>query len=402
MELQNMDSRPPNPDHTSHISATAAPVNSPDEAELPQNAPRPDANSLGSSLDSLSSDSDSDMEVDRRKLLPKGPVEGWPQLAQLMADIPEVAAFPRFRDLNTKSLLYYQVELNSLRKKLHTLEHVDKIDPRRNYYSLYADVLINEENVSEQLKIIHRVRKVLKEYNEALLQYSKVCALPDPEPFNMRMLRKWLRHEEYGNFNIRDLDDGGPADTWGQLVDNPDDKEKTLWAQLGSILRGLVLGTRPPPNSIAPDLAATEPPRHVDRLVLWVASELLPFFRSLRYRIQGKTKRPKDVETAASKVASSAGQKSEVPEPYQTRKKETLDSWSETVPVKLAKAMSTFLQAVIACLFPVMAISVLSQLQGLRALLLCLAGFSLVFSVGLILLTRDSYKMTEIFAATAA
>lgn len=167
-----MDKRPPTPDRTSSISATATAVNTPDKPEFPQDATQPDTASLDSSFVSVSSDEDGDDddETDHdiapaEDKLPDDAVEGWPQLAQLMANTPDFAAFPRFRDLNVKSLLYYQCELHSLQKKLHKLEHADKAHPQRKRYSLYADYLVNEVNASEQLETIRKIRKVLKEYS---------------------------------------------------------------------------------------------------------------------------------------------------------------------------------------------------------------------------------------------
>jgi hypothetical protein len=53
---------------------------------------------------------------------PDEPVPEWPRLAKVMAETPDLAAFSRFRDLNIKSLQYYQTELTILRKRLHVEE----------------------------------------------------------------------------------------------------------------------------------------------------------------------------------------------------------------------------------------------------------------------------------------
>jgi hypothetical protein len=77
-----------------------------------------------------------------------------------MAKTPDFTALPRFRDLNVKSLLYYQVELTKLRKRLHRQEYRDA-----NKYAERADFLITDKN-SKQYKLIKKIRKVLKEYSE--------------------------------------------------------------------------------------------------------------------------------------------------------------------------------------------------------------------------------------------
>ncbi|KAL1600683.1 hypothetical protein SLS60_007071 [Paraconiothyrium brasiliense] len=399
IELHEVDGCPSTPDRDSNISATATAVNSPDKPQFPQNDVQPDAHSLDSGLESVSSDSEED-EDDRpttKAGLPVDAVEGWPQLAQFMADTPDFAAFPRFRDLNVKSLLYYQAELNSLRKKLQELEHADKAaqDPRKKRYSLYADLLVNTKNPPEQFRTMRRIRMVLKEYNEALLQYSQVCALPDPEPVNMRTLRKWLKHGEHGNQNVRSRVDHGPVNTWGLIKNNPDDEEKSLWLQFRNLLWGLVWMRSPKKSEYEPDLALTAPQTQVDGLTHWYVSEWLPFQRAF------KTRKERPVNQVQDDVEQNReNHTAEIAAPWakKAKKGETLVSWSENRALRLTSGIST----VVACLLPVIAISVLSQLQGLKALLICLAGFSLVFAIGLIALTQGTSKRTEIFGATAA
>ena len=76
--------------------------------------------------------------------------------------------------------------------------------------------------------------------------------------------------------------------------------------------------------------------------------------------------------------------------------KETLTKYSERTIMRVTSSIST----VMACLLPTVAITVLSQVHGLRNLLLCLAGFAIVFASGLIFL--GTATRVEIFAATAA
>ena len=55
----------------------------------------------------------------------KNPINGWPTLAKLITDNPGFEAFPSFKDLNIKMLLYYQAELDDLRTKLDAQELKD-------------------------------------------------------------------------------------------------------------------------------------------------------------------------------------------------------------------------------------------------------------------------------------
>lgn len=100
----------------------------------------------------------------------ENPVPGWPQLAVLMAKTPDFAAFPRFRDLNIKSLLYYQVQLNLLRSQLLEKEGEDAAsDPNgeRSDFAERVDYMVDASGEdSEQFKIVERMRKVLKEYSK--------------------------------------------------------------------------------------------------------------------------------------------------------------------------------------------------------------------------------------------
>lgn len=80
------------------------------------------------------------------------------------------------------------------------------------------------------------------------------------------------------------------------------------------------------------------------------------------------------------------------------KKQKTLETWSETSALRFTSGAST----VVACVLPVVAITVLSQLQGTRDLLLCIAGFAVIFAVGLIFLTQGTSTRVEIFTATAA
>ncbi|KAF2177272.1 hypothetical protein K469DRAFT_603778 [Zopfia rhizophila CBS 207.26] len=323
---------------------------------------------------------------------PNGPLKGWPQLAMLMDKNPDLAAFPRYRDLNVKSLLYYQAELTIFRRKLYDLEWEDADTD----YAEYADKLV--ESHSEQFQTVKDMRKVLKEYNEALLQFSQICALPDPEPFNMRTLREWLRNDHGAAYSVRGSD--GLRHIWGTLYG---DEDPGLPKKFARLLKSLV-GVQPSYRNER-DLAVTTPATKVDGLTRWVATELVPFGRAVLQHLKDlmeKAKKPHDEETQSDDDSVESVEEEASPEklPWddQVEKEETLVSWSEKGALKATSALST----VVACLLPVVAISILSQLHGLRNLLGCLAGFASLFAIVLIFLTQGTSSRTEIFAATAA
>ena len=94
--------------------------------------------------------------------LPKDPIQGWPQVALLMAKNPDFAAFSRFKELNIKSLLYYQAQLALLKERLHELEYKDAT--REENWPMFADSLVRSD--SEQFETVKKMRVVLKEYSE--------------------------------------------------------------------------------------------------------------------------------------------------------------------------------------------------------------------------------------------
>lgn len=140
---------------------------------IDQDSPRPsfpDAESTHASSSSSRASSDSSVRSAPRKQWDDNTVPGWPQLAVLMAKTPDFAAFPRFRDLNIKSLLYYQVQLEQLRKKLHEQERKDAASdpedgPGPELYAERAIDMVSDEN-SEQFRIVEKMRKVLNKYSE--------------------------------------------------------------------------------------------------------------------------------------------------------------------------------------------------------------------------------------------
>lgn len=97
-----------------------------------------------------------------------GPRHGWPRLAEKMAKVPEFAAFPRFKDLNVKSLLFYQVQLKSIRLKILRMEEEEGNNMER-YDHLVDDVDSAYHNLLLQL------RSLLREYSKsspALVAFS--------------------------------------------------------------------------------------------------------------------------------------------------------------------------------------------------------------------------------------
>jgi hypothetical protein len=124
----------------------------------------------------------------------KKPCHGYPALANLMFNNPGFESFRPFRDLHIKSLLYYQVKLDTIRNELHRLEwedHCKGTFEDHEILSKNAGFLVKdekypgtasaasagaeggegaEEGNCKQIRKVEEMRKVLKDYSKKLLQ----------------------------------------------------------------------------------------------------------------------------------------------------------------------------------------------------------------------------------------
>lgn len=220
----------------------------------------------------------------------------------------------------------------------------------------------------------------------------------------MRSLRSWLTSmsEHGGKKDI--CGKFGTDKTWGSL--DPEVDSKALSTRCWEVFVALVWAKDPPTSD--EDLVSTMPDVKIDGLTRWVAYYLAPLWWEIKatgilWR-ESKTSRqdeesteptPKNVKKAKKDKRGKKGKKS--------RKRdievlETLESISEHTALRFTSGLTT----VTACLMPVVAIAVLTQVSGTRDLLLCITGFAVMFAILLIFLTRGTSSRTDIFAATAA
>jgi hypothetical protein len=155
--------------HRSELSATALNPNSTEPTPItpalgvfPTRVPQQQRDGSYSQLNYDQSEPNYEDELEN-------PVQGWPHVAKTMADNPDLASFSRFRDLNIKSLLYYQAELTHLRKELHRQEWVDNRtgDGEMQKYANRVDCLISSKYESEhrQWDLVQEIRIALKNYS---------------------------------------------------------------------------------------------------------------------------------------------------------------------------------------------------------------------------------------------
>ncbi len=106
------------------------------------------------------------------------PLHGWPEVAKLMAKYPGFEAFPTFKDLQLKSLLYYQAELVALRRKLHELEWEDhrnsdfngaEVICKRVDKLLICGAREKDPDARKQMELVSKIRTVLKDYSRSIV-----------------------------------------------------------------------------------------------------------------------------------------------------------------------------------------------------------------------------------------
>lgn len=234
----------------------------------------------------------------------------------------------------------------------------------------------------------------------------------------MQSLEKWLRNKKTVNYKI-----GGDGEqyTWGSLEPEEDNNitASMLWRQFARLCWAFVWQTAAPPTGAENedlDLVTTTPRSKVDGFTLWVLWYLFPFREDLRaYRERRKMEKQSSSSSSSSSGPEAANAQSEAEKgtPPTTNKETVKDSSKWDDPIRKFETTTTLsgssalritssVSTVIACLLPVVAITVLSQVEGIRNLLLCLAGFAVIFAVGLIFLTNGTSSRVDIFTATAA
>ncbi|KAF2186251.1 hypothetical protein K469DRAFT_706921 [Zopfia rhizophila CBS 207.26] len=173
-----------------------------------------------------------------------GLVTGYPKLAGQMGRLPETAMFRTFASLNARNLLYLQAELIALEKKLIEREAADSNDEKgmKSQYALDWFWLSQsqDDGETEQLDLIMKLRRKLKEYNEALIQASTVANLQEPDKWDLNYMQRFLATKEMGSLALI----GDDATTWGSITN---------------------------PNGFSPDLIALRPRQNEDAFSKWVA-----------------------------------------------------------------------------------------------------------------------------------
>ncbi|BCS02718.1 uncharacterized protein AKAW2_60982S [Aspergillus luchuensis] len=160
--------------------------------------------------------------------------EGYDKLAAVMALDPGSCIFRRFAKLNAKNLLYLQAEVAYIEEDLQHIITEDKnsASPEKaNYpYSVWElkESLHQKDEYPEQWMKVLEARKLLNEYNAALLQQAQLLQFSKPETADLEVLQEWLNreHSEKRYFSPEDQWSGENAEDLIALHSRHDNTDK--------------------------------------------------------------------------------------------------------------------------------------------------------------------------------
>lgn len=341
-------------------------------------------------------------------------VEGWPLLAKLMTKEPDFEAFDRFEELNVKNLLYYQVELALIKRRLEKWERDDRnnlSDENRSKFYTMANKLVGSD--TSQWRNVLKMRECLNGYNNALLQFSQVSALPEPSRRNMKVLVRWLASPDAANFKVAGIGNGAWGDQYASGAAGP--KEPGLAHRFFSLLLSIVKPRAETPTQ--PNLVAPRGQRSVDGLTRWIIEEAIPFWEALKEAVKARwEKKKKDASGEEEKGQGSLPDRVErdveIPVEYSSvvalsekddrnadmkaLKPGYIQSYSGHSILKLTTKLATLF----ACMLPMVAIGVLSAVDNLSHRLGLIAAFTAIFCSGLMAVAEVT--RVQVFTATSA
>ncbi|KAM0721389.1 hypothetical protein Q7P37_002313 [Cladosporium fusiforme] len=161
------------------------------------------------------------------------PQSGYYELAEFMSSSPETAIFRRFGVLNLMNLLGLQAEVVELQrqwKNIYTVpEFRESLDDEEKDFSINFHKLLASED-SEHLKLLMNTRRVLQEYNAALLQVVQVQRLASPDGKSAKVLQEWLDEVNRGDGFLK----GAEVFTWSLHSDRSKEEKRTFAKDLAT------------------------------------------------------------------------------------------------------------------------------------------------------------------------
>ncbi|KAF4553313.1 Hypothetical protein D9617_7g030400 [Elsinoe fawcettii] len=133
---------------------------------------------------------------------------GYADYSDFISASPELANFEKFERLSLQNLVYYQdalfaaqAELNSHSaeelKALRTATVEQEYDIRgvSGSWALFKQGAIKDERVRRKKKLVKKIRRLTREYQEALRSHSRTMALPAPSPDIHELQKLYLSKE---------------------------------------------------------------------------------------------------------------------------------------------------------------------------------------------------------------
>ncbi|OTA69141.1 hypothetical protein K449DRAFT_362387 [Hypoxylon sp. EC38] len=284
-------------------------------------------------------------------------MEGYAKVAQLMATYEEFAILRRFKRLNYQNLLYLQAQIIHLEDSLGRLVDQDATHYKRKEYTEDWWKLSHGKGRAgrAQWRKVRRIRKKLREYNEALLQQVDISKLEGPNSNDLEFLRSWFERPSMGCFPIRGLD----YKAWEQRREN--------------------------------DLVAIKPRLPPDPFSKWVTNTIFPLY----HRVFGVKFHVRKVLRPSGKLCHADNQ-STSKKADSTEIGDGLYTYEESLLGSIINIITT----VVAAVLPLLSIVVLYIVDSDATKLGIIVVFSACFA--LVLAVMTSARRIEVFAATAA
>jgi len=237
---------------------------------------------------------------------------------------------------------------------------------------------------------------------EALLLYKKICDLPEPDAFKVRILSNWLR---VGDFPIHSLG----LSSWGELLKGRG--RPPLLSQFWRLIRTIFWER----DSDKLDLGLVAPNRKMksDSLTRWAYNEGLPFWENCV--ASWRTTATSDTLPSTGDLSGTTHQTRSTfsrflsrrlrkqPEPKQDPESLSLARYRIHRLLPVARVLVAF-AGISTGLLPIIAIVVLSKVQK-QQVLGFIALFTSLFVLGLMFLTlmgKTEISKLDVFTASAA
>ncbi|KAI0169611.1 hypothetical protein GGR52DRAFT_475082 [Hypoxylon sp. FL1284] len=276
--------------------------------------------------------------------------KGYAKIALFMQEHPEDTIVRRFAALQLQDILYLQAEIVHLQRRLDILESNNNSsgEQERREFAFDWDTLAHIHSTpgsSEQWEKWLELRKVLKEYNNSIIQYCQLSKLSAPDPRELQKLQSWLKEPRLG----------GGVYLLG--------RDHDVWSQ-------------------GRDLVALTSPLHTNRFSRFVAKGALPLYHRLKHSTI--IERIRDTLLKSQRSSSTVSG----------------DSGIAIYDDSRLISISEFICTVVASLLPVLSIMVLYWVEDMGHRLVLVGVFSVLFSSALWFMNDG--ELVEVFGATSA